>query len=94
MSAKMTDEEIEAALPGIPGWEVRGDRLFREFKFKNFRQAFAFMTAAALSAEKMDHHPDWSNSYNVVEISLQTHSVGGVTEKDFELAAVMNAAAG
>lgn len=94
MSEKLNEADIEGKLTALSGWELAGGKLHREFKFSNFRAAFAFMTAAALSAEKMDHHPDWSNVYNRVDVFLNTHSAGGVTEKDFELAAAMNAAAG
>ncbi len=66
-------------------WEEKNNTLYRKFEFKNFSEAFAFMTRVALEAEKMDHHPDWSNVYNTVEISLSTHSAGDVvTEKDQE----------
>ena len=68
-------------------WEEKNDTLYRKFEFKNFSEAFAFMTRVALEAEKMDHHPDWSNVYTTVEISLSTHSAGDVvTEKDRKLA--------
>jgi 4a-hydroxytetrahydrobiopterin dehydratase len=66
------------------GWEYNGKELFRTFVFKDFREAFAFMAKGALISEKLDHHPDWRNVYNKVEIRLSTHSVGGVTEKDLE----------
>ena len=69
-------------------WEEKNNKLYRKFEFANFSEAFAFMTRVALEAEKMDHHPDWSNTYNKVEISLSTHSAGNiVTEKDRKLAA-------
>lgn len=68
-------------------WEEKNNTLHRKFEFKDFSEAFAFMTRVALEAEKMDHHPDWSNAYNKVEISLSTHSAGSVvTEKDRKLA--------
>jgi 4a-hydroxytetrahydrobiopterin dehydratase len=68
-------------------WEEKNNTLYRKFQFKDFSQAFAFMTRVALAAEKMDHHPDWSNVYNTVEIHLSTHSAGDiVTEKDRKLA--------
>jgi len=70
----------------LPTWQVKNDSLYKEFTFKNFVEAFSFMTAVALEAEKMDHHPDWSNGYNKVTISLSTHSAGGITDKDFNLA--------
>ena len=68
-------------------WEEKNNTLYRKFQFKNFSEAFAFMTRVALEAEKMDHHPDWSNVYNTVEIRLSTHSAGNVvTDKDRKLA--------
>jgi 4a-hydroxytetrahydrobiopterin dehydratase len=68
-------------------WEEKNNTLHRKFEFKNFSEAFAFMTRVALEAEKMDHHPDWSNAYNKVEINLSTDSAGHVvTEKDRKLA--------
>jgi 4a-hydroxytetrahydrobiopterin dehydratase len=68
-------------------WEEKNNTLYRKFEFKDFSEAFAFMTRVALAAEKMDHHPDWSNVYNKVEITLSTHSAGDiVTEKDRKLA--------
>ena len=73
-------------------WEEKNNTLYRKFEFKNFSQAFAFMTRVALAAEKMDHHPNWSNVYNTVEISLSTHDAGDiVTEKDRKLAKIIDA---
>ena len=73
-------------------WEEKNDTLYRKFEFKDFSQAFAFMTRVALAAEKMDHHPFWTNVYNTVEISLSTHSAGNVvTEKDRKLAQKIDA---
>jgi 4a-hydroxytetrahydrobiopterin dehydratase len=66
-------------------WIEENNKLKREFKFKNFSEAFAFMTQVALIAEKMDHHPDWNNTYNRVHISLMTHDKGGLTTRDVEL---------
>lgn len=72
-------------------WEEKDNKLHKEFTFKNFREAFGFMTQVALLAEKMDHHPDWSNSWNKVSISLTTHSEGStVTEKDKKLAELID----
>ena len=74
------------------GWSIVDGRLHRELEFADFSEAFAFMTRVALAAEKLDHHPDWSNSWNVVEISLTTHSSGStVTENDRSLAAAIDA---
>ena len=73
-------------------WEEKNNTLYRKFEFKDFSQAFAFMTRVALAAEKMDHHPGWTNVYNTVEISLSTHSAGNiVTEKDRKLAQKIDA---
>lgn len=70
------------------GWQLKNDQLVRNFEFENFSEAWAFMTRVALLAEKRDHHPDWSNSYNKVQIRLNTHSAGDiVTDKDRSLAA-------
>ncbi len=76
-----------------PGWQ-RGqgrDAITRRFEFKDFSAAFAFVTRVALLAEKMDHHPEWSNVYNKVEVTLTTHDAGGVTEKDIKMALAMEA---
>ena len=70
----------------LPSWQVKNNSLYKEFTFKNFVEAFSFMTAVALEAEKMDHHPDWMNVYNKVIIHLNTHSAGGITDNDFKLA--------
>lgn len=73
-----------------PEWSIISGNLYREFMFINFTDAFAFMTAIALEAEKADHHPDWQNVYNKVVIKLSTHSAGGITEKDLALAEVIS----
>ena len=75
------------------GWALAPDgaSISRAFKFADFKQAFAFMTAVALAAEKMDHHPDWSNVYNRVEVKLFSHDIGGLSERDVKLAEQMNA---
>lgn len=88
--ARLEEDAIRLRLREIPGWELRDGKLHREFNFHDFTEAFAFMTAAALAAERLDHHPEWFNVYNRVRVDLTTHSAGGVTEKDFELAQVMN----
>ena len=92
----LTTEELAAALGGLDGWTLEdgGKAITRHFKFKGFNGAFSFMTASALTAEKMDHHPEWSNVYNRVEVRLTTHDSGGVTELDIALAKAMDAAAG
>ncbi len=84
--AKLSEQEISAELKKLGGWSVVNGNLHRVFEFKDFAQAFAFMTQVALAAEKMDHHPDWSNVWNKVTIDLSTHSAGGLTKNDFDLA--------
>ena len=85
--------EIEARLAQLDGWSLEDGKLHRSFRFANFVEAFGFMTSAALVAEKLDHHPEWSNVYATVEVDLKTHDANGITELDFELAAAMDAAA-
>ncbi len=94
--AKLTTEEREAALKELPGWrwDAEQDTMRRSFKFKDFSEAFAFMTRVALAAEQADHHPDWSNSWNKVDIALSTHSAGGVTGNDVALAKKIDGLAG
>src|ERR1700761_6911511 len=95
MSQRLTTEARQSALSELPGWsEVGGrDAIARTFVFKDFNEAFGFMSRAALVAEKHDHHPEWKNVYKTVEVVLSTHDAGGVTEKDVELAKAMNAIA-
>ena len=88
---KLTDAEIAERLPSIPGWTVVAGKLHRDLKFANFGQAFAFMTKVAALADKLDHHPEWFNVYNVVRIDLATHDAGGISARDFELASGVNA---
>lgn len=93
---KLTAEARAAVLNQLPGWaDVPGrDAIQKSYKFKDFNEAFAFMTRVALMAEKMDHHPQWINVYNKVEVTLATHDAGGVTEKDLVLAAFIERAGG
>jgi 4a-hydroxytetrahydrobiopterin dehydratase len=86
VARKLTDAEIQAALPKVPHWRLAADRLQRDFEFGDFAEAWGFMSSVALAAEAMNHHPDWSNSWNKVTIELVTHSSDGVTERDVELA--------
>jgi 4a-hydroxytetrahydrobiopterin dehydratase len=96
MRPKLTAEARKAALTGLPGWREVEDRdaIQRTFLFKDFNEAFGFMTRAALIAEKLDHHPEWSNVYKTVNVTLSTHDAGGVTELDLKLAAAMDELAG
>jgi 4a-hydroxytetrahydrobiopterin dehydratase len=92
MPEKLTGNARQAALAKLSGWsEVDGrDAISRKFTFKDFSEAFGFMARAALMAEKLDHHPEWFNVYNKVEVTLATHEAGGVTERDVQLAQEMN----
>ena len=92
MARLLDEEEKRAALAELPGWTETPERnaIRKSFKFKSFNEAFAFMTRAALVAEKLDHHPDWSNVYNRVDVTLSTHSAGGVTDLDIAFAKKMN----
>jgi 4a-hydroxytetrahydrobiopterin dehydratase len=92
MAKVLTGAERDAALGRLPEWRAseKGDAIARTFTFKDFNEAFGFMARAALAAEKMDHHPDWSNSYKKVEVSLSTHDAGGVTDNDIKLAEAMD----
>jgi len=96
MVAKLTADRLSAALAGLPAWAPVKSReaIVRSFKFANFSQAFAFMTRVALLAEKMDHHPEWSNVYNRVEITLATHDAGGLSERDIAMAEAIDKIAG
>jgi 4a-hydroxytetrahydrobiopterin dehydratase len=86
----------EAALEALPGWryDPQARSIRRQFVFRDFSEAFAFMTRVAMAAEKMDHHPDWSNGWNKVDVALSTHSAGGVTALDLALARICDSAAG
>ena len=85
---RLTDAERDAALDQLPGWTLRDDGLaiFRDFRFADFSEAFAFMTRVALLAEKADHHPEWSNVWNRVHVTLTTHDAGGLSDRDVKLA--------
>jgi 4a-hydroxytetrahydrobiopterin dehydratase len=89
---KLSQPEIAERLAALDGWTLSADggSISRSFTFRNFSEAFAFMTRVALAAEKMDHHPDWSNVYKTVAVTLNTHDAGGLTALDFELAGRMN----
>lgn len=93
---KLSPADRTKALTDLDGWaEVAGrDAIQRNFKFRNFNEAFGFMTRVALLAEKMDHHPEWFNVYNRVDVTLATHDADGVTELDIRMAGFMNQVAG
>jgi len=88
---------VEAALGQLEGWRAADggrEAIVKAYRFKDFAEAFAFMTRIALAAEKLDHHPEWFNVYNRVDVTLATHDANGVTELDVALARLMDAAAG
>lgn len=93
---KLDTQSIENELAKLSGWTLRedGKAMLKTFKFKNFSEAFGFMTQCALAAEKLDHHPEWFNVYSRVEVTLSTHDSEGLTELDFKLAHLMDKAGG
>ena len=86
MKALKETEVKEFLSENLRNWSLAGDHIKRDLKFKTFVEAFSFMTAGAIEAEKLDHHPDWSNVYNSVTIKLRTHDANGITQLDFDLA--------
>lgn len=90
---KLDGATLLAALASLPDWTRDGDNLHREYRFADFVTAFSFMTAAALVAERMNHHPAWSNVYGTVRVDLTTHDAGGITARDLELARAMESLA-
>lgn len=87
---KLTKAQIEEKMKSFEGWDYGENAIHTSLEFTDFKDAFAVMTRIAFEAEKLNHHPDWSNNYNTINISLSTHDAGGVTEKDFELAAIID----
>jgi len=96
MAERLNEDRIKEAIAELEGWQLSADgrAIERSFRFKGFNSAFGFMTRVALLAEKMNHHPEWSNVYNRVEVRLTTHDAGGVTENDLKMARRMNQYAG
>lgn len=86
----LTAGEIQTRLQGLHGWKVANDKLCKSFEFADFKQAFAWMTAVAEEAERLDHHPTWTNTYKNVDVELNTHDANGITALDFELAVAMD----
>jgi 4a-hydroxytetrahydrobiopterin dehydratase len=86
---KLTDTEIATELRSLDGWTLDAGKLHRKFQFADFVTAFSFMTAAALVAERMQHHPEWFNVYRTVNVHLTTHDAGGITARDVQLARKM-----
>ena len=87
---KLTEEQVRVEIQALQGWEVRDGKLHKTFRFTDFIEAWGFMCRIALIAQSMDHHPDWSNVYNTVNVDLNTHDAGGITTLDLKLAAKMN----
>lgn len=88
---KLSEQEINDRLENLDGWEYSENAINTSFEFENFKEAFTLMTRIAFEAEAQQHHPDWSNVYNQLEIKLSTHDAGGVTEKDFKMANAIEA---
>ena len=92
--AKLTLTELRAEMENLSGWNLDDEKLYKEFVFENFVDAFGFMTKIAITVEKTNHHPEWFNVYNKVKIHLTTHEAGGITERDVQLARKIDALAG
>ncbi len=90
MISKKSNEEVDAFLEANNSWQLTNSKLQKQFEFKNFIQAFGFMTQVAIIAEKSDHHPEWFNVYKTVKVDLTTHEANGITERDFALAISMD----
>lgn len=90
----LDQDRLAEAVAGLDGWTVVDGKLRKEYQFGDFVEAFSFMTAAALCAERKNHHPEWFNVYRTVRVDLMTHDAGGITELDLELAREMDALAG
>ena len=87
---RLSDADVETKLAGIKGWTLANGKLHREYKFTDFVHAFGFMATAAMAIEKMNHHPEWFNVYNRVVVDLTTHDAGGISQRDFELAGLLD----
>ncbi len=87
---KLSGNELDEIVRNMKGWELNDEKLQKSFKFTNFVEAFGFMTRIALEAERMNHHPEWSNVYNNVTIKLSTHDAGGITDYDIKLAEIID----
>ncbi|MFP6655694.1 MAG: 4a-hydroxytetrahydrobiopterin dehydratase [Myxococcota bacterium] len=86
----LSAEELESRIDQLADWTIEDGKLHRTFKFSDFVEAFGFMAKVAVLAERINHHPEWSNVYNRVDVHLTTHDAGGITELDFDLAAQLN----
>jgi 4a-hydroxytetrahydrobiopterin dehydratase len=87
---KLSGNELDELVKSLSGWELKDGKLQKSFKFPNFIEAFGFMTRIALEAEKINHHPEWSNVYNTVIVKLSTHDAGGITDYDIKLASIID----
>ena len=87
---RVSEAEITEELKKLEGWNIKDNKLHKEFQFDSFNQAFGFMTRAAMEIEKMNHHPEWFNVYNRITIDLTTHDAGGITNNDLNLARILN----
>jgi 4a-hydroxytetrahydrobiopterin dehydratase len=88
--SKLSDEQIKKELTNLLGWSIVNGKLHKDFVFKDFIEAFGFMSTAALHIEKMNHHPEWFNVYNKIKVDLTTHDAGGITQNDINLARILN----
>lgn len=87
---KLNEADVARKLEALPAWQLKDGCLHRELEFDSFAAAFGFMASVAIEAQQMDHHPDWSNVYNKVVIDLMSHDVDGLSDRDFELAAIID----
>ena len=87
---RLSETEITEELKKLEGWAIKDNKLHKEFQFDSFNQAFGFMTRAAMEIEKMNHHPEWFNVYNIITVDLTTHDAGGITNNDINLARILN----
>ena len=94
MRTKLGGAEIAELLKSLSGWSVKDEKLHKEYKFSDFVHAFGFMATAAIAIEKMNHHPEWFNVYNRVVVDLTTHDAAGISQKDFDLAMLLDGIAG
>lgn len=94
MAGLLSDADLAVALARLPGWSRAGNAIAKQFQFRDFRAAIWFINAGAVAADAMDHHPEWTNVYNRVAVTLTTHDAGGVTAKDVALAEALDRAAG
>lgn len=90
MSTPFTSDEIQSALAGLPGWTSEGDAITKTYEFADFAAAMGFMARAAPGIDELDHHPEWTNVYNRVDVRLSSHDAGGVTDRDVRLAILLD----